>query len=137
MGHCFGAILAYEIARQLQEAGIKVGRVAILDTWMKDVPGSSRVSSLRHLPLFFANLPRWGFHFVFERSLRNRFPQFAAGFARGHVTSSDSSGGSRRSDGLTGSTDKRKMPESLRSERTFFHACRHMCPAPTPARSCY
>ncbi|HEY2328632.1 MAG TPA: amino acid adenylation domain-containing protein, partial [Verrucomicrobiae bacterium] len=33
-GHCFGGVLAFEVARQLQVAGISVPAVLQLDTWM-------------------------------------------------------------------------------------------------------
>ena len=33
-GHCFGGMLAFEVARQLQAAGIPVEAVLLLDTWM-------------------------------------------------------------------------------------------------------
>jgi amino acid adenylation domain-containing protein len=33
-GHCFGGVLAFEVARQLQAAGISVVAVLQLDTWM-------------------------------------------------------------------------------------------------------
>jgi thioesterase domain-containing protein/aryl carrier-like protein len=33
-GHCFGGMLAFEVAQQLQDAGIKVEAVLLLDTWM-------------------------------------------------------------------------------------------------------
>jgi aspartate racemase len=33
-GHCFGGVLAFEVARQLQAAGIQVEAVLLLDTWM-------------------------------------------------------------------------------------------------------
>jgi amino acid adenylation domain-containing protein len=33
-GHCFGGVLAFEVAHQLQSAGIKVEAVLMLDTWM-------------------------------------------------------------------------------------------------------
>jgi thioesterase domain-containing protein len=34
-GHCFGGMLAFEVAQQLQAAGIQVEMVLLLDTWMK------------------------------------------------------------------------------------------------------
>jgi thioesterase domain-containing protein len=34
VGHCFGGVLAFEVAQQLQAAGISVGAVLLLDTWM-------------------------------------------------------------------------------------------------------
>ncbi len=33
-GHCFGGVLAFEVARQLQAAGTAVAAVLMLDTWM-------------------------------------------------------------------------------------------------------
>jgi thioesterase domain-containing protein len=33
-GHCFGGMLAFEVAQQLQSAGIQVEVVLLLDTWM-------------------------------------------------------------------------------------------------------
>ena len=33
-GHCFGGVLAFEVAQQLQSAGIQVEVVLLLDTWM-------------------------------------------------------------------------------------------------------
>ncbi len=33
-GHCFGGMLAFEVARQLQAAGVRVETVLLLDTWM-------------------------------------------------------------------------------------------------------
>jgi thioesterase domain-containing protein/acyl carrier protein len=33
-GHCFGGMLAFEVARQLQTAGVPVEAVLLLDTWM-------------------------------------------------------------------------------------------------------
>jgi amino acid adenylation domain-containing protein len=33
-GHCFGGVLAFEVARQLQAAGVPVQAVLLLDTWM-------------------------------------------------------------------------------------------------------
>ncbi len=37
-GHCFGGVMAFEVAHQLQDAGIKVEAVLFLDTWMTDPP---------------------------------------------------------------------------------------------------
>jgi amino acid adenylation domain-containing protein len=37
-GHCFGGVLAFEVAHQLQDAGIPVAAVLFLDTWMADPP---------------------------------------------------------------------------------------------------
>jgi amino acid adenylation domain-containing protein len=33
-GHCFGGVLAFEVAQQLKAAGIEVAGVILLDTWM-------------------------------------------------------------------------------------------------------
>jgi thioesterase domain-containing protein len=33
-GHCFGGMLAFEVARRLQESGMQVEAVLLLDTWM-------------------------------------------------------------------------------------------------------
>ena len=39
-GHCFGGVVAFEIAQQLQAAGQKVGLLALCDTY---APGSRYV----------------------------------------------------------------------------------------------
>ncbi|MEJ0090102.1 MAG: amino acid adenylation domain-containing protein [Limisphaerales bacterium] len=35
-GHCFGGMLAFEVAQQLQASGIQVQAVLLLDTWMEN-----------------------------------------------------------------------------------------------------
>ena len=37
-GHCFGGILAFEVAQQLKRSGAPVAGVLMLDTWMKQPP---------------------------------------------------------------------------------------------------
>ena len=72
VGHSFGGILAYEVARQLHEAGIEVGRVAIIDAWLEKVPGSPVWRTLRNVPFFFVNLPHWILQFTFKKSLATK-----------------------------------------------------------------
>ena len=43
LGHCYGGILAYELARQLQAAGQQVGHVIMIDSY---VPGASQAQRL-------------------------------------------------------------------------------------------
>ena len=131
MGHCFGAILAHEVARQLHAAGIKVARVAIVDTWLEHVPGKSRLSVLWNVPFFFVNMPHWAFQFLFERSLsrqvsaiRNRLRSWT------HLTLRVFS---RRPTvkRVDWATDKRNMPDPLRKRiDTFFHALQTYVPGP-------
>lgn len=55
-GHCAGAALAFEMARQLQAAGKDVGLVAVIDYWFFD---TSDRSPLARVAAFVENLPRW------------------------------------------------------------------------------
>jgi amino acid adenylation domain-containing protein len=55
-GHCAGAALAFEMARQLRAAGKDVGLVAAIDYWFFDT--SDRRPSAR-AAAFIENLPRW------------------------------------------------------------------------------
>lgn len=64
MGHSFGGMLAYEVARQLQYSGIEIGRVLVVDTGPEQVGKDSLWKTLRHLPHFWANIPRWFWQFV-------------------------------------------------------------------------
>ncbi len=72
MGYSFSGILAYEVARQLHDAGIQVGRVAIIDAWLEKIPGYSRWIVLRNVRFFFANLPHWVSQFMLKKSLAKK-----------------------------------------------------------------
>jgi amino acid adenylation domain-containing protein len=55
-GHCYGGLLAYEIARQLRELGCDVGLLAILDTALP--PEKRSIKNRAYITLkFFQNLP--------------------------------------------------------------------------------
>jgi thioesterase domain-containing protein len=55
-GHCYGGMLAYEIARQLRELGCEVGFLALLDTAL--IPAKRSIANRAHIIVrFFKNLP--------------------------------------------------------------------------------
>ncbi len=62
-GYSFGGVVAFEIARQLEAAGQKLGILAILDT---EAPNQRRFD----FPGFIHNLPFWMNDFVFRRDRR-------------------------------------------------------------------
>jgi amino acid adenylation domain-containing protein len=66
MGYSFGGMLAYEVARQLHEAGIEVGVVAIVDTGPEQLRAHARWPDVRNLLRFFANAPAWISRFAFK-----------------------------------------------------------------------
>lgn len=55
-GHCAGAAVAFEMARQLRAAGEDVGLVAVIDYWLVDT--IDRRLHVRTVD-FLRNLPRW------------------------------------------------------------------------------
>ena len=60
-GHCFGGMLAFEVARQLQAAGIQVESVLLLDTWMT-MPtfwGEKKAWALEHFGKLFKQGPQY------------------------------------------------------------------------------
>jgi len=67
-GHCFGGMLAFEVAHQLQAVGIPVAAVLLLDTWMMHPPcWWERKAWLReHL----GNLLRHGPGYLWRKSRR-------------------------------------------------------------------
>jgi amino acid adenylation domain-containing protein len=63
-GHCFGGILAFEVAQQLQAAGIQVGAVLLLDTWMANTTfwWEKKAWLREHLGKFFQQGPAYLWH---------------------------------------------------------------------------
>jgi thioesterase domain-containing protein len=57
-GYCFGGLVAYEMARQLEKVGEKVSVLAIFEGAMPD-PADSRVSLLHRVRAVRRNLPAW------------------------------------------------------------------------------
>ena len=57
-GYCFGGVVAYEMARQLEREGEKVSLLAILEGY---VPYARNIqaSSLERLPIFVKHIPAW------------------------------------------------------------------------------
>jgi len=67
-GHCFGGLLAFEVAHQLQRAGKKVDAVLMLDTWMTE-PNfwwQKKVWLQTHLQKLFQH----GSQYLWKKSLR-------------------------------------------------------------------
>jgi thioesterase domain-containing protein len=66
-GHCYGGMLAYEIARQLRELGCEVGLLALLDTSL--VPAKRSIANRAYIVMrFVKNLPfRIATVFYFDR----------------------------------------------------------------------
>ena len=68
LGYSFGGMLAFEVARQLQEASFAVGLLLIVDTGPEQFHGSSQRKSLRDLFRFIANVPPWVMNFAVNTS---------------------------------------------------------------------
>ena len=66
MGYSFGGMLAYEVARQLHDAGVEVGLVAVVDTGPEQLRAHARWPDVRNLLRFFANAPAWISRFAFK-----------------------------------------------------------------------
>ena len=64
LGYSFGGMLAYEVARQLQEANFAVGLLLIVDTGPEQLRGNSRWTSMRNVFRFIANVPPWVMNFA-------------------------------------------------------------------------
>jgi amino acid adenylation domain-containing protein len=134
VGHSFGGIVAYEVARQLHAAGMEVGRVVIIDSWL-ELPGNSLRARLRNLAFFFANLPRWVFQFVFKRSpavqlfaVRRRFRSWRR--RAGSLITREPA--VKR---LDWSMDRQDRPEQLRKRMdTYFSALQSYVPGPYSGR---
>jgi amino acid adenylation domain-containing protein len=67
-GHCFGGVLAFEVAQRLQAKGVSVGALLLLDTWMAS-PGfwwEKREWLRAHVRSLF----REGFGYLWRKSAR-------------------------------------------------------------------
>lgn len=72
MGYSFGGMLAYEVARQLHDAGIEVGVVAVVDTGPEQLRAHARWPDIRNLPRLLANAPAWMSGFVFQTTTSHK-----------------------------------------------------------------
>jgi thioesterase domain-containing protein len=130
-GYSFGGMLAYEVARQLQEANFAVGLLLIVDTGPEQLGDVSRWTSLRNLPRFLANVPPWVMNFAVDttasqkmydirRKLRSWSRRFAAMAARQPAT-----------DHLDDAIDTRRVPDDFRKcMATNYHAFQSYSPGP-------
>jgi thioesterase domain-containing protein len=93
LGYSFGGMLAFEVARQLQEANVAVGLLLIVDTGPEQLHGNSQRKSLRDLLRFVSNVPPWVANFtanttasqkkdLIHRKLRSWRRRMAATIAR-------------------------------------------------------
>jgi thioesterase domain-containing protein len=130
MGRSFGGILAYEVARQLQEAGVEVGCVAVVDAWL-ELREKSRWSTLRNVPFFFGNLPRWLFQFVFKRSRGRQIYAIRLRLRGWKNRIRQTLTGRRTIKRLDWSMGKQKLPEPVRKRMdTYFYALQAYVPGP-------
>jgi amino acid adenylation domain-containing protein len=67
-GHCFGGMLAFEVARQLRELGIPVKAVLLLDTWMAQTTFSWRKKAW--LREHFGKLLHQGLRYLWQKGKR-------------------------------------------------------------------
>jgi amino acid adenylation domain-containing protein len=63
-GYSFGAILAYEVGRQLRAEGREVGLLAVIDAGCPTVRGRPVPLTARGLRRMLGNLPRWAVGFL-------------------------------------------------------------------------
>ena len=69
-GYSFGGMLAYEVARKAQEAGIAVAEVLIIDTGPMPKNRNGLFGFARKMRLVFGNLPLWLYYNVLTTSPR-------------------------------------------------------------------
>ena len=135
LGYSFGGMLAYEVARQLQEANFAVGLLLIVDTGPEQLRGNSRWTSMRNLLRFIANVPPWVMNFavnttasqkmyVLRRKFRSWRRRFAAMVARQPATIH-----------LDDAIDTRRVPDDFRKcMETNYHAFQSYSPGPYSGR---
>ncbi len=75
-GHSFGAFVAYEVARQLNDAGRSILNVVILDTGPRPQRRQLSDRFLRDLPSMLTNLPRWLISDLAESGPGDTFQRF-------------------------------------------------------------
>jgi thioesterase domain-containing protein len=63
-GYSFGAVLAYEVGRQLHAAGREIGLLAVIDAICPTVRGLRLPPTPRGLQRILANAPRWAVGFA-------------------------------------------------------------------------
>jgi thioesterase domain-containing protein/acyl carrier protein len=116
-GHCFGGMLAFEVAHQLQAAGVQVESVLLLDTWMT-------------MPTFWGEKKAWaGEHFG---RLFREGPQYLWRKSRRRIDIEKKELASRFD--LAISDDFKQQIPWLIISRIYRHAMDHYRPRPLAAK---
>jgi amino acid adenylation domain-containing protein len=135
LGYSFGGMLAYEVARQLQEANFPVGLLLIVDTGPEQLLDNSRRRSFGNLFRFVANVPPWMMNFavnttasqkvyLIHRKLRSWGRRFAAMAAEQRTTIH-----------LDDAIDTRRVPDDFRKcMETNHQAFQTYSPGPYSGR---
>jgi thioesterase domain-containing protein len=80
VGHSFEGMLAYEVARQLENKGLPVGILGIIDTGPADHSTRSWGNLLTHGYRFWRNLPNWAWHYLVKNRSKEMQTKIALNF---------------------------------------------------------
>jgi thioesterase domain-containing protein len=135
LGYSFGGMLAYEVARQLQESRLPVDKLLIIDTGPAQLRGNSLWTSLSNLARFLANVPPWLVNFAFNTSASQKIYEIRRKLRAWRRRVAATMAGNPTPRHLDDAIDTRRVPEVFRKcMETNFRAFKSYLPGPYTGR---